>query len=117
MIGNNVPIDIQLATHGAKFAIKVSQQYQDERVYCLFNNSKSPIIKKLVADSRRFGSPLYYSKESMKELTYRRWNDRFRNLNLSGNTGLKAKIEGVLPKQLSKAHTRRMVQLLESIAI
>ena len=48
----------------------------------------------------------------MKELTYRRWNDRIRILNLSGNTGLKAKIEGVLPKHLSKAHTRRMVQLL-----
>ena len=48
----------------------------------------------------------------MKELTYRRWNDRIRNLNLSGNSGLKAKIEGVLPKLLSKAHTGRMVQLL-----
>ena len=48
----------------------------------------------------------------MKQLTYRRWNNRIRNLNLSGNTGLKAKIEGVLPKYLSKAHTRRMVQLL-----
>ena len=112
LIGNNVPIDIQTATHGAKFAIKVSQQNQDDRVYCLFNNSNSPIIKKLIADSRRFGSPLYYSQESMKELTYRRWNDRIRILNLSGNTGLKAKIEGVLPKHLSKAHTRRMVQLL-----
>ena len=105
MIGNNVPIDIQIATHGAKFAIKVSQQYQDDRVYCLFNNSNSPIIKKLIADSRRFGSPLFYSQESMKELTYRRWNDRIRILNLSGNTGLKAKIERVLPKHLSKAHT------------
>ena len=85
LIGNNVPIDIQIATHGAKFAIKVSQQNQNDRVYCLFNNSNSPIIKKLIADSRRFGSPLYYSQESMKELTYRRWNDRIRILNLSGN--------------------------------
>ena len=59
LIGNNVPIDIQIATHGAKFAIKVSQQNQDDRVYCFFNNSNSPIIKKLIADSRRFGSPLY----------------------------------------------------------
>ena len=102
LIGNNVLIDIQIATHGAKFAIKVSQQYQDDRIYCLFNISKSPIIRKLVADSRRLGSLLYYSQESMKALTYRRWNDRITNLNLSRNTGLKAEIEGVLPKHLKK---------------
>ena len=82
VISNLVPIDIQIETHGAKFAIKVSQQSKDDRILRLFENSKSTITRKLLADSRTFGSLSSYSQDSMKKRVYRRWNNRLRNLNL-----------------------------------
>ena len=78
----------------------------------LFENSKSTITRKLLADSRTFGSLSSYSQDSMKKVVYRRWDNRLRNLNISVNFGFQAKREGILPKHLSKAHTKRMVQLL-----
>ena len=111
VIGNLVPIDIQIETHGAKFAVKVFQQSEDDRILRLFENSKT-ITRKLLADSRTFGSLSSYSQDSMKKIVYRRWNSRLRNFNLSDNFGFQAKREGILPKHLTKAHTKRMVQLL-----
>ena len=103
---------IRRKTHGAKFAIKVFQQSENDRMLRLFENSKTTNTRKLLADSRTFGSLSSYSQDSMKKIVYRRWNNRLRNLNLSDNFGFQAKREGILPKHLTKAHTKRMVQLL-----
>ena len=65
VIGNLVPIDIQIETHGAKFAIKVFQQTEDDRILRLFENSKSTITRKLLAD-RTFGSLILQSRLNEK---------------------------------------------------
>ena len=66
VIGNLVPIDIRIETHGEKFAIKVFQQSEDDRILRLFENSTSTITRKLLADSRTFGSLSSYSQDSME---------------------------------------------------
>ena len=67
VISNLVPIGIQIETHGAKFAIKVFQQSEDDRILRLFENIKPTITRKLLADSRTFGSLSSYSQDSMKK--------------------------------------------------
>ena len=80
VIGNNIPIDIQIKSHGAKFYIKNRLQPQDDQVYNHLEHNKSQIVGRLAADDRMFGSLTSYTQDSLKALIYRRWNNRLKNL-------------------------------------
>ena len=112
VLGNNIPIDIQIESHGAKFYIKNRLQPQEDQVFILLENSKTPIVRRLAADNKMFGSPISYSQDSMKELMYKRWNTRLKNLTFNSTFEVKAKESSILPKHLNKADTSRIVQIL-----
>ena len=83
--------DIQIETHGAKFAIKVFQQSKDDRILRRFENSKSIITRRLLADSGTFDSLSSYSQDSMKKNSLQKMKqpieelESLRQLRISGH--------------------------------
>ena len=109
----NVPIDIQIESHGANIYMKNQKQPKHDQSEQNPNmTSKSLVVRNLDADNIMFGSLTSYSRDSMKGLIYRRWNNRLKNLSFYSTFEREANEFGFLPKPLNKANSFCFVQIL-----